>query len=720
MKNLQKILLLFFLITSLGLSKAEVHYVKTGYFTHVYAREHATDMPRGYYMLIEADGTVTPIWFHRYSTKNKGEFSKWAFDPRVYLGKVISIDVTGVLVQNNNEFPKLVNGEPVITNGKMELLKNFELEVVNSWKTVSTSITVEDDYKYPNTDTLLIPHDVLVEYEEYADKTPTKVIQLTNYVTGAGTEASPYTSTDGYGGFKAACAALPDGGTIEVPAGVYKATANRLNIPRFVSIKGVGASKPRVILANDRMWYLKGSNTIDNIDLDFTEIDRSYTHEVLAIHNNARDVTIKNTKLIGNYEVEEGTYKESGNVVFIRMYSHLNNITFDSDTLVSPLRGIVTKGQRNQHNITFKNCLFTAQGQMCVSLDQSSNISNVLFENNKFMEFSHFGVALARINGVTFRNNTFYSRNLMSFNTYNQAFHIEEHTQNVLIEDNHIDVIFRHSENDNPNTLVRSDGFLAIDSRWITVRNNTFKNSDLIFNGNLSNIAGHSLLENNDIDNGGIDIRDVNSYVTVKNNTVNNPPVNAIYFYSTVPRHLPFKGHLIDNNKVTNLMNASAFSFKGEMKDITISNNEFQGCRQNKLSLDLSENSSNLELKNNTFRGLSSRYAFEIVGDLPSGVDINMLSATNDFIADCTPASLAQEKAKSACLVYPNPVAAGSTISLKGEFSKVAYRMFNLLGAEVRQGTSAKIDTDGLQSGVYLLTINADNLQYSERLVIKE
>ena len=708
MKNLQKICLFLFLILSSSIAKAEVHYVKTGYFTHVYAREHVTDMPRAYYMLIEADGTITPIWFHRYSTKNKGEFSKWTFDPREYLGKVISIDVTGVLVQNNNEYP-------IYDGDKLVLLENFELEEVNSWNISRDEITVKDEYKYPNTDTLLIPHDVLVPYEEYEDKNPTKVIQLTDYVTGDGTEASPYISADGYAGLKAACAALPDGGTIEMSSGIYKATSKNLSIPRFVSIKGTGATKPLIYLTDERMWSLKGSNTIDNIDVDMTLINRSYTHEVIAIQNNARDVTIKHTKLIGNYKVDPVTYKESGSIVMVRMYSHLNNITFDSDTIISPLRGISTKGQRNQHNITFKNCLFTDQGQMCVTLDQSSNTSNILFENNKFIEFTHFGVALARVNDVTFRGNTFYSRNTMSFNTYNQAFHIEEHTQNLLIEDNHVDVILRHSENDNPNTQMRSDGCLAMDSRNMIVRNNTFKNCDLIMGGNLSEKSGYTILENNNIDNGGIDIRELNDNVTVKHNVINNPPVQGIYFYSVVPRHYPFQGHKVIDNKITNLDNASALGFSGEIIDVSITNNDFQGCAQKASSLDFKDNSKDINIEDNTFRGVLSNNAFVFGNEMPSSISVSRLKRENTFLSDCKPSSVSNENVNNGITLYPNP--ANDILSIKGLESDYTFEIFNLQGAIVQTGITknSNLNIGQLNAGLYVVRFDGKSFRFSKR-----
>lgn len=707
MKHIQKAFLLFLFISVFSISMAEVHYVKTGYFTHVYAREHVTDMPRGYYMLIEADGTMTPIWFHRYSTKNTGEFGKWSFDPREYLGKTISIDCEGVLVNNNNEYP-------IYEDGKLVLLPNFELEILNSLSIVSDEITVGDNYKYPNSDTLLISHDVLVAEETYADKAPTKVVQLSDYVQGEGTEASPFISTDGYAGLKDAITALPDGGTIEAEPGVYKATSKQLSIPRFVSIKGVGASKPYFILSDERMWYLKGSNTIDNIDVDMTQIDRSYTHEVISIHNNARDVTIKHSKFIGNYTVDPVTYKESGNVVMFRMYSHLNNITFESDTLLAPLRGIVTKGQRNQHNITFKDCLFADQGQMCVSLDQSSNISNVLFENNKFMEFSHFGVALARINDVTFRNNTFYSRNIMSFNTYNQALHIEEHTQNLLIENNHIDVIFRHNENDNPNTLIRSEAMLMIDSRNVEIRNNTVVNSDIIFNGSLSNIAGHSIVHHNSIDNGGIEIRDVNNYLTVSNNDIANPPVQAIDFYSTVPRFIPFQGHVIKDNVVTGLEDKTAFTMRGDMQHIDIVDNSFTGCDQSEISLDLNATSNDLKIKDNSFNGLASRSPFVSVGDLPNGISLDLFNSWNSFTSDCSTASIDEAYRADRFCLYPNPVR--DILTIKGDSENQEYFIFDLNGRTISKGLMKgnTIDVNSLVGGFYFLQIEGEMVKFAK------
>ena len=131
-------------------------------------------------------------------------------------------------------------------------------------------------------------------------------------------------------------------------------------------------------------------------------------------------------------------------------------------------------------NIVIKNSVFKDQGQMCMSFDQSSDITNVVVENNKFIEFTHFGVAFARINDVTIRNNTFYSRNLLAFNTYNQALHIEEHCQNFLIENNDIDVKLRTSDSNNPNTKVRCPGILITDCRQFTIRNNRLKNSDIL------------------------------------------------------------------------------------------------------------------------------------------------------------------------------------------------------------------------------------------------
>ncbi|MGB5264550.1 MAG: hypothetical protein WBN28_13195 [Lutimonas sp.] len=55
-----------------GITTIAEDYNITGYFTLLRAREHATDMPSEFSLQIEADGSITPMYFHRYKSKNTG------------------------------------------------------------------------------------------------------------------------------------------------------------------------------------------------------------------------------------------------------------------------------------------------------------------------------------------------------------------------------------------------------------------------------------------------------------------------------------------------------------------------------------------------------------------------------------------------------------------------------------------------------------------------
>ncbi|WP_139062120.1 pectate lyase family protein [Ochrovirga pacifica] len=338
---------LFVMLLFLGLTSvnAQTNYQKTGYFTRLYAREHVSDMPREYFILYEADGTTTTLSF--FSHRSSGQYSIWQFDPKDFLGKTVTIDVEATLDNQNNEYHYFESGSLVI-------VPKLWVRTINSFVEASSNVSPPSQYQHPITDTIQMPHDILLAKDTYANKNPTQVVQLSSYVTGNGTAASPYVSTDGTAGLSAAIAALPNGGTIEVPSGQYMVTARNLAIPRFVSIKGTGTTQPNFILTQDRMWFLKGSNTIDNISVDFTQNTRRYTHEVIIVDNSARDVTFKNNTFVGNYTVAQGTYEESGNVVMIRMYSHLENIVFEKNTFLYPLRAIATKGTKKSRWTNFQ------------------------------------------------------------------------------------------------------------------------------------------------------------------------------------------------------------------------------------------------------------------------------------------------------------------------------------------------------------------------------
>ena len=625
-RNMWSLLAILFLVAFDGISQDK--FVKTGYFTHLYAREYETDMPREFFFLVEEDGTMTALWFTEHRTR--GQYSIWNFNPYDYLGQTVSVDFDVSVDNQNNEFT-------FFENDQLVLIPRLRVIIINSFTTSSQGIPAPEDYRYPQTDTLLIPHDILIDKEVYEEKTPTAVVDLSDYVQGEGTNASPFVSSDGTAGLKEAITALPGGGTIEIPTGIYRATTGNLAIPRFVALKGVGASKPTIILANQYMWKLKGSNTIDNITVDFTQIDRRYSHEVIGIDHNSRNVNITNSKFIGNYKVDPNTGEElEGLVVMFRMYSNLENITFEKDTFLLPLRSIAVKGQKNLKNITIRETLFKDQCMMCITFDQVANTSNIVIEDNEFIEFSHFGVAFARINDFTIRNNTFYSRNLESLNTYNQAIHIEEHCQNALIEDNIIDVTLKTPGTGDPTSTTRSFGIILHDSRRITIRNNEIRHSHVHFSAGLANkTPGYSEVSNNIIEDGAILIKDSHEDVTVKNNEFINPPEYAIELLSSKPMLHPFGGHVITSNTFKEMDGKQPFYIRGEVKNVTISDNDFLGCDQVASHLDLYASSENLEISGNKFAGIEKSKAFDLEKSLPAGNSLSVYEADNFFTTEC-------------------------------------------------------------------------------------
>lgn len=692
---------------------AQTNYVKTGYFTQVYAREHITDMPREFFLLFEADGTETVLSFSQ--QRSSGIYSVWQFDPKDFLGKTISIDIDATVDNQNNEF-NYWEGATLVKVPKLSIKK------INSFVEAGSTITAPTEYQHPQTDTILMPHKILIPEEIYADKTPsTKIVQLTDYIQGDGTEVSPYTSTDGTAGLKSAIANLPDGGTVEIAPGIYRATARNLNIPRFVSLKGVGASKPKFYMNTDRMWSLKGNNTIDNINLDVTQNTRNYTHEVARIDNNARDITISNSEFISNYTVtiSENSTEETGNVVFFRFYSHIKNVTFLNNTFIKPLRPIAIKGQKNIHNLTFKGNRFEGQCNMCITLDQISNMSNVIIEENDFIEFSHFGIALARTNDVTIRNNTFYSRNLESFNTYNQALHIEEHAQNLIIENNDIDVTLRTTGFGDPTSTVRSFGMILLDSRLMTIKDNNVKHADIFFTSTKTNAtAGFTSMTKNTLEDGAIRIKDGHEKISIKNNIITNPPIYGIQLESVKPIQYPFGKHNIEFNEFNEMDNKQAFRIKGEVKEVSINNNTFKGCNQKINDIDLFDNATALTIKDNQFYGLTPGNAFNVKGNLPAGNSLSQYNSENIINEDCT-LSIDSVTSEKLAYLYPNPAKTGDEITiLDTDNNSSSFSIYDLKGLLIISEIGNKINTEGLAPGVYIITTQIGSKENNSKLII--
>ncbi len=69
-------------------------------------------------------------------------------------------------------------------------------------------------------------------------------------------------------------------------------------------------------------------------------------------------------------------------------------------------------------------------------------------------------------------------------------------------------------------------------------------------------------------------------------------------------------------------------------------------------------------------------------------------------------------------LITPNPVNAGETISINTDENAV-FTIYSVTGRVAKNGIGNVIDTDGLNSGIYIVNVNSDNVIKSAKLVIK-
>ena len=75
-----------------------------------------------------------------------------------------------------------------------------------------------------------------------------------------------------------------------------------------------------------------------------------------------------------------------------------------------------------------------------------------------------------------------------------------------------------------PNSTIRSTGLSIKDSRFITVKNNVIKNSEVIFASSQDNHAGYSLFEDNNLENGSIQIIEACREIIIRKNKIVSPP----------------------------------------------------------------------------------------------------------------------------------------------------------------------------------------------------
>ncbi len=594
-----RIAILLLLIANISLlsaaPKSAERCVKRGYFTSVFIRESPSDTPRNNYLIVGEDGEITPVWFFRYNSKVSGELNSSRFNPKNYLGRVVAIDFIGTATANNNEFPIYDK------SGELKLLKRYIVTKINSLEVVDDKFIVDKRYRYPQADTLIVPHDISTKRVKYSDRGDDKVVQLTKYVKGDGSPASPYKSADGSAGLLKAIADLPKGGTIEVPSGHYSSTATKIKIPHYVNICAKeGAQTPSFDLTKKDSWLLQGCNKIERIKIDVSNLDDKYVGQVVVIDNGAKDVTIRNVHFQGGYTVDPQSYKSTNHVVCVRLMSELDNITFEQCRFSNIMRSLVTKGQRNQSNITIKECLFEEASHMCISFDQVSNISNVQLVNNTFKEFSHFGAAFARITNVTMRGNTFYTRNKLSVTSYNHPIHIEEFCQNFLLEDNVIDIVMRLPNSAAATT--RTCGLSIKDSRNVTLRNNEFKHCNIAFEASHNWLSGNILFTKNRLQDGQFIIDNGCNQVSIIDNDIDTPPTCAFTISCDLPELSPTWGHIIERNRVVGLNGTMPFRVEGSVVDSKITANEFRGNDQLQHSLKLLTPNQNIEINNNIFK----------------------------------------------------------------------------------------------------------------------
>ena len=73
---------------------------------------------------------------------------------------------------------------------------------------------------------------------------------------------------------------------------------------------------------------------------------------------------------------------------------------------------------------------------------------------------------------------------------------------------------------------------------------------------------------------------------------------------------------------------------------------------------------------------------------------------------------------KSALQLSPNPVESGSIVRF-GVSEAVSYAVSALNGAVVKQGTGVEVSTEGLSSGIYLVSVKTAEGVKAARLIVK-
>ncbi|MFI3295803.1 MAG: right-handed parallel beta-helix repeat-containing protein [Rikenellaceae bacterium] len=582
--------------------------VKTGYYTCVLARESDNDMPRKFHLLIEPSGEITLLGYDRYSNDNTAQYSKLTFDPDQFLGRVVTIDYTGAVHTNNKQFN--IQRE----DGSLLRIPKIRVYTINRMELDSVAVDVPSIYRYPNPDTLVMPHPVELSHFDYDFVASDRLVSLLDFVEGEGTADSPYVSEDGSSGLCDAISALGGAGTILVDRGVYQISSKGIRLPFGVCLRGVDEADCRFVFhAASDTWTLQGDNHIENLTVDITSVDR-YCHTIM-VDNFARNVSFSHFTVWGDYFVDSLSYSARGAVVAIGLASYISNVTLDHCSFHNVFRGLQSKGQRSHHGITVRDCLFDGFSYTPISLDQTSDITDVLIEGNRFLEFCHFGVAFARISNVVLRNNLFYSRRVAAVDTFNQAVHLEDHSNSFLIENNSIDVIMRRPNRAN----YRNAAISVSDGRGIIIRGNNIKNSGITMQSGETSLSGYSLIEGNTIDGGTIYLGEVTG-VDVLDNQIRGSVSAPIVLSTGEAMQQPVSEVRVLGNRVSDFSGLDAVLISGFVGDILVSGNSFVGDNIMALRVDLSTSLRGIVVSDNCFRGVDPLAPLSLSGsELPSG-----------------------------------------------------------------------------------------------------
>ncbi|MFI3270277.1 MAG: right-handed parallel beta-helix repeat-containing protein [Rikenellaceae bacterium] len=544
---------------------------KTGYLTVVNARESERDMPRRFYLLIGEDGEKTLLGFDRYSGKNKGDCAPARFDPRRDLGKVVTITFSGEYQSNNKEYNISEGG------AKPTMIRKSRVVDMQSWTVVDKQIKVAKEYLHPVNDTVAMPHDIITHQKPYKYKAPAKMmsVNLKDFVSGKGTKENPFISSDGTAGLSAAVKKIPQGGVVVISKGVYDFTAKNFTIPHGVVIRGESESESVITFKNTGAWSMLGDNVLEHFTMDVTR-PQKYGY-VTKCADNSHNIVARDLTVVGDFHPDPkaaGVRMRKNSTIPFTMGSWVDGFTIERCKFHNVYRSFVTKGQKQQKNITVRDCLFDGHAYTCISLDQTSGCENILIERCEFRDFSHFGTAFARITDVTLRNCTFYSRTLFASAPYNQAIHLEDHCQNFVIENNNIDVILKGHQESRP--TYRSAAVALGDSRLCTVRNNTIRNSLITVHAGETLLGGFSVIEGNTIDNGVISLGECRG-VRVVNNKITNPSSTPFTVGTSWARLMPCSDNVIKGNTVTGLNGFAPLLIKGFVEGLNFEGNTISG-----------------------------------------------------------------------------------------------------------------------------------------------